>query len=253
MNTQMNTQMNDSFQPETTVHIANLIGHSSKNFYDLVRPFFRKVGNVKDYQFYPSTLSGNIAFDNSEERDIFIEAYNEYIKKEKLPESIKAYIYEEKNPEDLKFGEILERRKARRSPTRGSPKRSSSRRLSPKRSSSRRLSPKRSPSRRSKEKDSKESCKKFALVKIYYTLELSDHDGYCSGGECEYSIKEKTYKTLVDDNLLDPCEGKQGYKIFIPKPEVNCGSGYCELSPECVHENLGIHAHRIKINRVKYL
>ena len=39
------------------------------------------------------------------------------------------------------------------------------------------------------------------LDTINYTLETSDHDGYCSGSECEYSCNNHTLQADIDRTI----------------------------------------------------
>ena len=94
-------------------------------------------------------------------------------------------------------------------------------------------------------------------LKIISKLETSDHDGYCSGGECEYECKivenivdvpEKyksnpkgiLYKYDECDNIQDnDNDNEYDWEKLLPKPEINdSGSYYCKLSRKsryCCH------------------
>ena len=91
-------------------------------------------------------------------------------------------------------------------------------------------------------------------VKLIVQYESSDHDGYCSGGECEYESQILTffatvpeiYKHLqVDDKL--PELDKYVWFNFIESqlPLLNGGgSDYCDLSNECIDHDLGRHEYK---------
>ena len=107
-------------------------------------------------------------------------------------------------------------------------------------------------------------------IKVFYKLETSNHDGYCSGDECEYTESDKTY-VLSDHDLSDFCghdldkvlldynNGNRAdmnadiYQALVkieqqlPQPDVGGGSSYCGLSKECKQKNLDRHDYRITI------
>ena len=98
-------------------------------------------------------------------------------------------------------------------------------------------------------------------AKIIAKLETSDHDGYCSGGECEYEVKTESYIIEV------PCEYKNypvgklnnfdehgiDWDKLLPEPILNDGSGYCDLSSNCSNHDLGIHDYRYTIISVELI
>lgn len=93
-------------------------------------------------------------------------------------------------------------------------------------------------------------------VKIIAILEISDHDGYCSGEECEYT-KETIEKTIIfpdelknTDNITVDCHN---WIQYLEEPTLNDGSGYCDLSAECVENNLGIHDYRYNVIAVELI
>ena len=94
-------------------------------------------------------------------------------------------------------------------------------------------------------------------AKITARLETSDHDGYCSGEECEYKCKiikrivnapdqYKTYKYGEIDDLSE-----YDWEKLLEPPELGEGSSYCSLSPECEENNLGVHDYRYTIISVE--
>ena len=95
-------------------------------------------------------------------------------------------------------------------------------------------------------------------AKITAHLETSDHDGYCSGNECEYECKiiekiinapdqYKNFKLGKIDNI----EEYDWYK-FLDEPGLNYyESYYCDLSWECNESGLDKHDFRYTIISVE--
>ena len=85
-------------------------------------------------------------------------------------------------------------------------------------------------------------------------LEISDHDGYCSGNECEYeSIIKIFYCNIPLEynhypvcTILDNNEYNWEQILLIPKINDD-GSGYCELCEESKKANLYGHDYRYSI------
>ncbi len=93
-------------------------------------------------------------------------------------------------------------------------------------------------------------------VKIKAKLEIADHDGYCSGGECEYSCSIKEY--IIDAPYYTPNDTSKlnlQYLInLLPTPKIDTwGSGYCDLSDECKLNDLDKHSHKYTILEVNVL
>lgn len=94
-------------------------------------------------------------------------------------------------------------------------------------------------------------------AKITARLETSDHDGYCSGEECEYECKiiehivnaPEQYKNYKCGKIADT--SKYNWINLLEPPELNNGSCYCDLSPECEENNLGVHDYRYTIISVE--
>lgn len=90
-------------------------------------------------------------------------------------------------------------------------------------------------------------------VKIVYELEISDHDGYCSGNECEYTKECKEYIVEIPDDenidLLDLHGFNDLYwKDLLPRVNIDTwGSGYCDSSKECYENNMDKHSYRYRI------
>ena len=98
-------------------------------------------------------------------------------------------------------------------------------------------------------------------AKINAKLETSDHDGYCSGEECEYDVKTVTYivdlpneyKNYPQGKLLNIDEFDVDWEKYLPEPVLNNGSGYCGLSEECVNHELDIHDYKYTILSVEII
>lgn len=93
-------------------------------------------------------------------------------------------------------------------------------------------------------------------VKVKAKLEIADHDGYCSGGECEYSCSIKEY--IIDAPYYTPNDTSDlnlQYLIdLLPEPKIDTwGSGYCDLSDECKLNDLYKHSHKYTILEVTVL
>ncbi len=100
-------------------------------------------------------------------------------------------------------------------------------------------------------------------LKITALLETSDHDGYCSDGECEYNSKESTYivdvpellKKDIPIGVLDE-ETRHSYywQSLLPEPILNnSGSHYCKISNKCINAKLGLHDYRYTIRSVEII
>lgn len=91
-------------------------------------------------------------------------------------------------------------------------------------------------------------------AKITARLETSDHDGYCSGDECQYECK--IIEQIVDvpnqyknskPGKIDDIEEYNWYK-FLQEPELNYyKSYYCNLSPESEEAELDRHDYKYTI------
>ena len=97
-------------------------------------------------------------------------------------------------------------------------------------------------------------------AKITAQLETSDHDGYCSGGVCEYETKitttiintPKQYLShslgLIDIDDLDEYD----WVCHLKEPEINySGSCYCDLSSTSELNGLDKHDYRYTILKVE--
>lgn len=98
-------------------------------------------------------------------------------------------------------------------------------------------------------------------VIIKSKLETSDHDGYCSGGECEYEVKIQShiadlpieYKNYPEGKLVNFDEFKINWENFLPTPDLSNGSGYCDLSSESDANGLDRHDYRYTILSIEII
>ncbi len=100
-------------------------------------------------------------------------------------------------------------------------------------------------------------------VKIKAKLEIADHDGYCSGNDCEYSYSIKEYivdipiddewiKEYIDMSNIKDC-GIDWYN-YLPVPNIDTyGSYYCDLTDECEEHDLDKHSYRYTVLNVVVL
>jgi hypothetical protein len=97
-------------------------------------------------------------------------------------------------------------------------------------------------------------------AKIISKLETSDHDGYCSGEDCQYECKQiETVVELPNMYKLHP-KGKLSnldefnWVMLLPEPELNkTGSYYCNLSNECETNGLDLHDYKYTILSVEII
>ena len=95
-------------------------------------------------------------------------------------------------------------------------------------------------------------------AKITAKLETSDHDGYCSGNECEYKsqvvVKKVNVPQKYKNHELGQIEIVKEYdweQLLVP-PVLNMdGSGYCELSSKCKGGGVGRHDYKYTIITVE--
>lgn len=85
-----------------------------------------------------------------------------------------------------------------------------------------------------------------SLYKITARLETSDHDGYCSGSECEYtsSVVEKVVKRKKGDF-------NTRWEDFLDHPNVQGNSYYCRVSGQCKQAGLDQHEYRYTVLTVE--
>ena len=96
------------------------------------------------------------------------------------------------------------------------------------------------------------------LLKIKYIVEISDHDGYCSGGECEFQVKRRT-KIVTCPFMPDyevgskiPLWEYDFATLLPPWAKLNVfGSNYCKTSEESKEHNLHGHDYRYVVYSVR--
>jgi len=81
-------------------------------------------------------------------------------------------------------------------------------------------------------------------VKVTCKLEISDHDGYCSDNENEYT--EKVITKLLLNAELSTIE-----REFTPNLNED-GSNYCNINKKAVEAGLGRHDWRITVMNVEH-
>lgn len=86
-------------------------------------------------------------------------------------------------------------------------------------------------------------------VKIIADLETSDHDGYCSGEECLYEIKEETFFFEVEDDKSLELDNPF-WKTLLPVPDLGGQSYYCGIDDESIERGLDIHDYRYTIKEI---
>ena len=102
-------------------------------------------------------------------------------------------------------------------------------------------------------------------IKLTYTVETSDHDGYCSGEECQYERKEftcvlptpKELSTYTSGEIVPLEVYEWNTENRFPErllPDIRCyGSGYCNTSKEVDDNGLDKHDYRITITKMSIL
>ena len=89
-------------------------------------------------------------------------------------------------------------------------------------------------------------------IEILFKEEVSDHSGYCSGGECE--LNTRVYKKQVEVEIGEITNNLEYFEKYADEvvgvDECCCQSHYCDLGEDVVSAGLGKHDHRITILRV---
>lgn len=87
-------------------------------------------------------------------------------------------------------------------------------------------------------------------IEILFKEEVSDHSGYCSGGECE--LTTRVYKKQVDVEIGEITNNLEYFEKYADKVvcDHSSNSNWCELSEEAVSAGLDRHDNRITIMRV---
>ena len=87
-------------------------------------------------------------------------------------------------------------------------------------------------------------------IEILFKEEVSDHNGYCSGGECE--LTTRVYKKQVDVEIGKITNDLEYFEKYAD--EIVCdhssNSNWCELGEDVVSAGLTAHEYRITILRV---
>lgn len=96
-------------------------------------------------------------------------------------------------------------------------------------------------------------------AKIISKLETSDHDGYCSGGECDYESNIIETITDVPIQYKSHPKGKLSnldeydWEKILPIPKLNLnGSCYCDISQKSKLFGLGVHDYKYTIMSVEF-
>ncbi|NDB59409.1 hypothetical protein EB001_13305 [bacterium] len=87
---------------------------------------------------------------------------------------------------------------------------------------------------------------------ITFKEEISDHGGYCSDNENEYT--ERTYTKEVLDTELNP--DLDSYLCYADKIDFGnreCQSYYCTITNEAREANLGPHDYRITVLKAELI
>jgi hypothetical protein len=87
-------------------------------------------------------------------------------------------------------------------------------------------------------------------IEILFKEEVSDHSGYCSGGECE--LTTRVYKKQVDVEIGEITNNLEYFEKYADKVvcDHNNNSNWCELGEDVVSVGLAAHEYRITIMRV---
>lgn len=100
----------------------------------------------------------------------------------------------------------------------------------------------------------KSQIKMNIFIDITFKEEVSDHDGYCSGGECDLSTR--IYNKIVEVDVNEINNDLQYYIKYADKVIINDdGSYYCDLGDGAKIAGLGQHDYRItvlKVNLVRH-
>jgi hypothetical protein len=91
-------------------------------------------------------------------------------------------------------------------------------------------------------------------IMITFKEEVSDHDGWCSGGECELSTR--TYRKIVEIDFKELINNLQYFSKYGDRDENQMcmefnQSGYCEPSQEVSCVGLGCHEVRNTVLKIK--
>ena len=88
------------------------------------------------------------------------------------------------------------------------------------------------------------------FIAITFKEEVSDHDGYCSGGECDLSTRIYTRVVAVDASEIT--NDLHYYIIYANAVICNDdGSYYCDLGEDAKKAGLEKHDYRVTVLAVK--
>jgi hypothetical protein len=103
------------------------------------------------------------------------------------------------------------------------------------------------------------------IIKISAVLETADHDGSCSGEECDYdSQKVDAYCKMITAHENKPLgkilnQNEQFWEQYLPVPDINMRSDLnyhnpsCYCSPPKGHEDMGVHDYRYIITNIEII
>ncbi len=87
------------------------------------------------------------------------------------------------------------------------------------------------------------------FIDITFKEEISNHDGYCSGGECDLSTR--IYNKIVEVDVNEINNDLQYYIKYADDVIINNdGSYYCDLGDDAKIAGLGQHDYRITVLKV---
>jgi hypothetical protein len=89
-------------------------------------------------------------------------------------------------------------------------------------------------------------------IQITFKEEVSDHDGYCSGGECE--LTTRIYKKVIHVDVGEIANRLEYFTKYAD--EVICnddGSYYCDLRDDAKTAGLQKHDHRVTVLNVEVI
>jgi len=93
-------------------------------------------------------------------------------------------------------------------------------------------------------------------AKITAIFATSDHDGYCSGNECEYKTERMQFVIDVPEGMKNKIneEDYNDWKKYLPTHNLSeGGSNYCDLSNECVEKGLDRHEYEYTIISIEVI
>lgn len=79
---------------------------------------------------------------------------------------------------------------------------------------------------------------------LHCTVETSDHDGYCSGAECEYERYNVILEVSLPESIADMDLDSHYWDKYIEKYKNS------SLSSECIDNNLSVHDSNIVIDKI---